>query len=94
MQIIIDSPGITISTHLQELINGKMKHLAKMNGNIMKCRMVLREGNNDHNTGSFMEAQLTLPGKIMFASERAATLEIALDKLVDDLRSQISHHKK
>ena len=89
MQLIIDSPGIIISKKLQELINTKMRHLAKQNGSIMRCRMVLKDGKD-----SFMEAYLSLPGKIMFASEQADTLEIALDKLVDDLRNQLSHHKK
>lgn len=93
MQIIIDSPRLTLSEHLHELIQSKMTHLSRMNSSIVRCQMVVKRVKNDHKEDSFIEARLMLPRKVMFASEQASSLEIALDRLVDDLRSQLSHYK-
>ena len=93
MQIIIDSPRLTISKTLHDLIHSKMTRLASMNSSIIRCKMVLKKVKNDHKENSFIEARLSLPGKIMFASEQAETLETALDELIDDFRNQLYHYK-
>lgn len=93
MQVIIDSPGIKLSEHLQQLIQSKTTHLARLNERIITCKAVLKREKNCNNQDSFMEVRLTLPGKILFAREQSETFEIALDRVIDDLESQLHRYK-
>ncbi|HEY0678482.1 MAG TPA: ribosome-associated translation inhibitor RaiA [Chitinophagaceae bacterium] len=93
MQVIIESPRMVLSDKLQELINEKMNHIGKMSDRITKCVVVLRKEKNDQDKDSFIEVQLALPQKSIFASERAGTFEVALDMVVNDLGSQLRKYK-
>ena len=65
-----------------------------MSDRIVSCDVLLKKEENDKQLKYIVEARLNVPGKSLFATERAETFEIALDKLIDDVIHQLRRYKE
>jgi ribosomal subunit interface protein len=59
----------------------------------MQCDVTLKKENSVSQEGFMVEAKLAIPGKDLFAKEMADSYATAVDKVIDDLVSQINKHK-
>jgi ribosomal subunit interface protein len=94
MQLTIESPGLKIDDKLEILIQSKFDDLEKLYGRITNSLVVLRKENDDRKKYFQLEAQLSVPKKILFANDKAETFEIALHKVIDDLEHQLHRYKE
>ena len=94
MQIIIESPHISIPPKLEKELRGKFSHLEKFYHRISKCDVVLKKEKNDEQKDCSIEANLFVPGEVLFATERESSFETALNKLIDALEHQLRRHKE
>jgi ribosomal subunit interface protein len=79
---------------LTDLIQAKFDHLGKRYERIGHCDVVLRKEPGDMLKNYFVEAKMTLPGAILFSSDRNTTFKTALDKVIHDLEHQLRHFKE
>ncbi|MBZ5859010.1 ribosome hibernation-promoting factor, HPF/YfiA family [Flavihumibacter profundi] len=95
MQLQIESPHIEPDDKLMELVSEKFEHLGKRYDRIGTCTVVLRKEKSDVRKYYSIEAKMEVPkSKILFASDRAESFEIALEKVVDDLEHQLRKFKE
>jgi len=94
MQLQIESPHIEVGKKITNLIRSKFEHLGKRYDRINRCDVVLRKEKSDKQKYFFIEAKMEVPKAILFASEKAGTFEMALDKVIDDLEHQLNRHKE
>jgi putative sigma-54 modulation protein len=95
MQLRIESPHFDQDEKLMELVRTKFEHLGKRFDRITHCDVVLRKEKSDIQKYFFVEAKLETPKKtVLFASDRAETFELALDKVIHDLEHQLRRYKE
>jgi len=94
MQLQIESPHIEIERGLTEFIHSKFEHLGKRYKRINRCDVVLRKDKSGEQEYFFIEAKMEVPRKMLFASEKAQSFEMALAKVIDDLEHQLTKHKE
>ena len=94
MQIIIESPHISISPKLEKELRRKFSHLEKLYDRILKCDVVLKKEKNDERKDYSVEGSLFVPGEVLFATERESSFELALNKLISALEHQLRRHKE
>lgn len=94
MQVIIQSPGITIPRKLENKINHQAEHLSKIYDRINKCTVVLESEKDHHKNQYAVQLELSVPGKILVSSYHANNFEIALHKAVDEITPQLRKFKK
>ena len=93
MKISIESPHLDIFPELEDHINEKIGHLAKMYDRISDCQLVLKRQESASQKDFIAEARLSVPNGTLFAAEKAETPETAVNKLADDLRNQLQKYK-
>jgi len=93
MQLIIEHPGLKIENGLLELIQSKFEHLEKMFGRISRCRVFLKKENDECKNNYRVEANISLPGKVLFAGEQQDNFEGSLYKVLDGLNHQLHRYK-
>lgn len=93
MQLQIKTPHAEHDERLGDLVRNKFEHLGKRYERIFNCDVVLREEKSDIQKYFFVEAKMEVPQKILFASERAESFEIALDNVIHDLEHQLRRFK-
>lgn len=94
MNLHIESPrkdGIQIP---EPLIHKKFEHFDKLYDRIEYCNVVLHKEKSDDKNSFFIEASMKVPRSTLFSSNRAASFEKALDKVINDLESQLRRHKE
>jgi putative sigma-54 modulation protein len=94
MQLQIESPHIEVRDSLMEKVRTSFEHFGKRYDRITNCSVVLRKEKSDVQKYFFIEAKIEVPKEILFASDRAETFEIALDKVIHDLEHQLRHYKE
>ncbi len=94
MQLQIESPHIEIGKKITNLIRSKFEHLGKIYERINRCDVVLRKEKDDEQKNFFIEAKMEVPRTILFASDKAESFEIALEKVINDLEHQLNRHKE
>jgi len=94
MQLQIESPHIDAEKKLTDLIRSKMYHLGKRYDRINRCDVVLRKEKSDKQEYFFVEAKMEVPRRILFASDKAESFEMALEKVINDLEHQLNRHKE
>lgn len=75
------------------LVQKKFEHFDKLYDGIEYCNVVLYKEKNDVKHSFFIEASMKVPRNTLFSSNRAGSYELALDKVVSDLESQLRRHK-
>lgn len=94
MQLQIESPHIEAGKKITNLIRSKFRHLGKRYERINRCDVVLRKEKSDKQKYFFIEAKMEVPRTILFASDKAESFELALDKVINDLEHQLNRHKE
>ena len=80
---------------LEKLVRTRVEHVGERFSRIMHCDVVLRREKSDIQKNFFVEAKLEVPKRVMlFASDRAETFELALDKVIRDLEHQLRRYKE
>ena len=90
----MESPHISISPELKESIQTKLSHVIRMYERPVNCEVVLRKEKDEEQKYFHIEVKLQVPGGSLFATEKAESFEIALDKLTGSIRRQLQKHKE
>lgn len=94
MQLTIESPGLPTDDQLNNLIESKFEDLSKYFDRVVDCQVVLKKENDDRQKFFKVDARLTVPQKLLFATEKAETFEKAVQMVVDDLAHQLRRFKE
>lgn len=94
MQLTIESPGLPTDDQLNNLIESKFEDLGKYFDRVVDCQVVLKKENDDRQKFFKVDARLTVPQKLLFATEKAETFEKAVQMVVDDLEHQLRRFKE
>ncbi len=94
MRVTIQSPHITISEKQEEFIIGKFNHLERIYNRIEECSVVFKREKSSNQNSWVIEARLAVPGNDLFGREAAENLELAVDRVCDDLESQLRKRKE
>jgi putative sigma-54 modulation protein len=94
MNVQIESPQTERNDKLEKLIQEKFEQLGKIFQRITSCKILYHPQKNDTQQRYFVEAKMEVPRKILFASEKAETYELALAKVIDDLDHQLRRYKE
>ncbi|OQP63796.1 hypothetical protein A3860_22925 [Niastella vici] len=93
MNLHIESPHKDHMQIPEPLIQKKFEHFDKLYDHIEYCNVVLYKENSDIKNACFIEASMKVPRNTLFSSNRAISFELALDKVVNDLESQLRRYK-
>lgn len=93
MQLIVESPGMLISDRLHHLIQEKFEHLENTYSRVFRCLVILRKEKSDKNLDHKVDATVTVPGKLLFATESDTSFEAGIQKVVDSLLHQLRKYK-
>jgi putative sigma-54 modulation protein len=93
MQVQVQSTRFTAGEDLISLLEKKLGKLDKIFERIEKCSVMLKLEKNDVKNKCVIEARLVIPGKDLFAQERAETFEKAIDPLANELKQQLLRYK-
>ena len=85
MNIEITARHFTVSLHLKELINEKIKKVKKFNSEILSCHVILTKENNSEN----VEIIARTKGNDFAAHENADVFERSLINAIDKISIQI-----
>src|SRR5215213_10317824 len=94
MTLIIESPGFGASNNLQHLVKQKSEHLDRICDRITRCLVIFRQEHHDCNQDCISEAKVSVPGKVLFASDRGETFEIAFQKVMTGIDHQLRKYKE
>ncbi|HVT86586.1 MAG TPA: ribosome-associated translation inhibitor RaiA [Chitinophagaceae bacterium] len=94
MNVQIESPQAERNVKLENLIQEKFEHLEKQFQRITNCKVLYHKQKNDVQQRYFIEAKMEVPQKILFASDKAETYELALSKVIDELDHQLRRYKE
>ena len=93
MQYVIQSPRVRISDNLEITLQEKFDRLEKYFDRVIQCHLVLKKEKSGQQDYFKVEARLAVPGNDLFASEQAASFEVAAEELCLDLDRQIKKLK-
>lgn len=93
MNLHIESPHRDGQEIQEVLVQRKFEHFDKLYDRIEYCNVVLYEEKSHVKDTFFIEATMKVPRSTLFSSNRATSFELALDKVVHDLESQLRRHK-
>ncbi len=93
MDILIQSPRITVTNRVERIVYEKFERLAKVSDRIVRCEVVLKKEKRDSNDGYLVEARLVIPGNDLFAKEYGSKFEVAAEEVCLDLERQLRKRK-
>jgi putative sigma-54 modulation protein len=93
MNLHIESPHKDGEPIPEVLVQKKFEHFDKLFDRIEYCKVALYKEKSDIKNSFFIEASMKVPRNTLFSSNRAASFERALDKVVNDLESQLRRYK-
>lgn len=83
------------SEHLEDKIQKKLNKLIAKYDFIVQAHVFLSsEKDQAHESGKICKVQLSVPGPLLFAVEKANNFEMAVNKVFDDLDSQLRRKKE
>jgi ribosomal subunit interface protein len=94
MELTIESPGLQTDDQLERLIHSKFNDLAKIYGRISNSQVVLRKEKNDRKKYYHIEARVAVPQKMLFANDKAESVETALHNVIGNLEHQLHRYKE
>lgn len=94
MQLQIETPHAELDERVGNLVRSKFEQLGKKYERIFHCDVVLRQEKSGVQKYFFAEAKMEVPQKILFASDRAESYEMAVDKVIHDLEHQLRCFKE
>jgi len=93
VDILIQSPRISVSNRVEGVVYEKFERLAKASDRIVRCEVVLKKEKSDTNEGYLVEARLMIPGNDLFAKEYGPKFEVAAENACLDLERQLRKRK-
>ncbi len=84
--------GFTLSGHLRDFVEGKLKKLVRFEDEIESADVYLKLG-NDQEDSKLAEVKLQLKGDVLFAEKPGASFEEATDEALEALRRQLVKRK-
>jgi putative sigma-54 modulation protein len=93
MNLHIESPNKDGEPLPDLLVHRKFEHFDKLYDRIEYCNIVLYKEKSDAKNYYFIEASMKVPRSTLHSSNRGTSFETALDKVVNDLESQLRRHK-
>jgi putative sigma-54 modulation protein len=94
MQIVINAPGLQRNERLETAIEKKFQQLQKFYDRIVKCTISLKEDPDSARNKRKVEVKLSVPGKILFASEQTETFDNAIQQVYDVILRQLNRYKE
>lgn len=93
MEVIIQSPHLTLSQELNNFVADKVNRLAHFYEKIESANVSLKLNKDDRSFSKVCEIRLILPGNDLFAKRQCKTFEEATNQVIDALRQQIKRFK-
>lgn len=94
MHIVINAPGLHINERLETPIEKKFQQLQKFYDRIVKCTVLLKVDPDGVRNNRKVEVKLSVPGKILFASEHTETFDNAIQQVYDVILRQLNRYKE
>ena len=94
MKIIVETPNISASDKLIELINKKLEKVEQVSDQVVEARVYLKTEKSDINKNKICEIKLVIPGNDLFTSDQCATFEEAIANATDSIRRQLIDWKQ
>jgi len=94
MEITIQSFHLQPGKKLLDAVENKFRRIEKIYDRINVCEVTLKKEKTSNAKNCIIEAKMDVPGKIIFTKEKAETFELALNKVVYELKQQLTHYKE
>ena len=94
MDLTIRAAHVKAGKKLSDSIKEKFGKLERVYERILFCSVSIAKEKNAQQKNCFVEAKLEMEKKILFASNRAESFELAIDKVVEALEQQIIRYKE
>lgn len=92
--IRIQTLHFTADNKLMEFVWNKTEQLNKVYERIERCDVVLKTDHDGKNQDKIVEINVVIPHKTLFSKNQAETFELAAEKVVDELKSQLTKYKE
>ncbi len=94
MNIQIQSVKFDADQKLVDFVENKMSKLGKFSDKIVAADMILKIDKDNDRGNKTATVELWMAGDDLVAKTRAHTFEEAVDKAIEDLKSQIARRKE
>lgn len=94
MELVIHSLHFNLNSKTESRLREKFGRLEKYYDRLISCHLILSHSRSGDGKNFLVEAKLELPGKRVFAEERAASFEVAAETVADALRDQVIQYKE
>ncbi len=88
--------SFSMSEHLQQLIEEKVRKLGTFHDRIISAEVFLKMGENRHQQAGeqIVELNIQVPGRILHTEDHSDTYEKSLQAAVEKMRKQLIKHKE
>lgn len=93
MEIKIESPHFTVSTHLNQYVTDKVSKLEHLDERLIRSDVYLKLDKSSTDDNKICEIKVIAPRKSIFASRRSITFEDAITQSVHALEKQLRKRK-
>ncbi len=93
MKTQIQSIHFDATEELQNFIQEKIDKMDKIYNRIESCNIILKLDKNDQAQNKVVEINMVIPGYRLFASDQSETFETAMNRVVEEMESQLHKHK-
>lgn len=94
MEISIQSFHLRPGKKLLDAVEAKLMKIEKIFDRINICEVTLKKEKTSDQKNCVIEAKLDVPGRIIFTKEKAESFETALNKVVYELKEQLTEYKE
>lgn len=94
MEVNIQSFHLRPGKKLLDAVQNKLMKIEKIYDRINVCEVTLKKEKTSDQKNCLIEAKLDVLGKIIFTKEKAESFETALNKIVYELKQQLTEYKE
>ena len=94
MEIQIQTDETKVDDIILDKMTNELEHLKRFYERIERCHVILKKEKSDVKKNFVAEVRLAVPGKDLFAVEKAESFERAITKVTADLKAQLIKHKE
>jgi len=94
MEISIQSFHLRPGKKLLGTVQDKLMKIEKIYDRINICEVTIKKEKTADQKNCIIEAKLDVPGKIIFTKGKAESFETALNKVVYELKEQLTEYKE
>lgn len=93
MKVILQSPDVKATKHLEQFIEQHVSKLDRLYQPIIESRVCIKTDPADDHQNKICDVQVVIAGNDIYASKRAATFEEAVSKALDAVKHQMEKLK-